>query len=113
MGTQWRNPTGANYDPQTPDNEGTQLARNAEGPPHEVTLTPFFLSKYEMTQAQWQRFTEETPSLYNPESDPSLTFLHPVEHRAGGLAVDGLQADAFCGSGDHAHEGDYTARRHL
>jgi formylglycine-generating enzyme required for sulfatase activity len=39
-------------------------ASDTETPLHEVTLTPFFLSKYELTQAQWMRFTGENPSNY-------------------------------------------------
>ena len=31
---------------------------------HEVTLSPFFLSKYEMTQGQWLRFAGENPSQW-------------------------------------------------
>ena len=33
-----------------------------EGPVQEVTLAPFFLSKFEMTQGQWHRNTGENPS---------------------------------------------------
>jgi formylglycine-generating enzyme required for sulfatase activity len=52
-----------------------------------VTLEPFFLSKYEMTQGQWVRFNKENPSHYNPEystpiwnrkGDP-VSLLHPVD----------------------------------
>jgi formylglycine-generating enzyme required for sulfatase activity len=38
----------------------------------EVEVEPFFLSKYEMTQAQWERFTGSNPSEF---VDP----IHPVE----------------------------------
>jgi len=58
-----------------------------EGPVREVTLSPFFLSKYEMTQAQWERFAGTRPSQFGPgnwskdwnpgENTPPLT--HPVE----------------------------------
>jgi formylglycine-generating enzyme required for sulfatase activity len=40
------------------------LARSDESPPHEVTLDAFFLSKYELTQAQWARLTGANPSRY-------------------------------------------------
>jgi formylglycine-generating enzyme required for sulfatase activity len=52
-----------------------------------VTLAPFFLSKYEMTQGQWQRTTASNPSKDNPR-DYHRTWnarrqggnlLHPVE----------------------------------
>ena len=67
MGAQKSDPQGRNYDPQAASNEG---------PVHQVTLTPFFLSKYEMTQGQWLRLTADNPSGYQP---PSPSLLHPVE----------------------------------
>jgi formylglycine-generating enzyme required for sulfatase activity len=60
----------------------------AEGPVHEVDLSPFFLSKYEMTQGQWRRLTGRNPSAYGPEgrwnpewmaSGGRPSLLHPVE----------------------------------
>lgn len=62
-----------------------------ESPLHEVELEPFFLSKFEMTQGQWQRFTGTNPSRYRADSyqeewerssrSPSQLRLglHPVE----------------------------------
>ncbi|MDF1665005.1 MAG: formylglycine-generating enzyme family protein, partial [Planctomycetota bacterium] len=35
-----------------------------ERPVHEVSVDAFFLSKYEMTQAQWERVTGENPSFF-------------------------------------------------
>jgi formylglycine-generating enzyme required for sulfatase activity len=73
------NPAGSpNADPEAAD---------MEGPVHEVTINPFFLSKYEMTQGQWLRFTGKNPSAYGPENyhpiwnqDRALhSLLHPVE----------------------------------
>ncbi|MBI4618117.1 MAG: SUMF1/EgtB/PvdO family nonheme iron enzyme [Planctomycetes bacterium] len=57
-------------------------ASNNEGPVHEVTLAPFLLSKYEMTQGQWLAATGENPSEYGPGSidgERARTLLHPVE----------------------------------
>jgi formylglycine-generating enzyme required for sulfatase activity len=45
MGAQKTDPKGKNYYPQAEDNEG---------PVHEVTLRPFMIGKYELTQAQWE-----------------------------------------------------------
>jgi formylglycine-generating enzyme required for sulfatase activity len=46
-----------------------------EGPQHRVRLTrPFYLGKYEVTQAQWEAVMGSNPSQFN--DDPS----HPVEH---------------------------------
>ncbi len=57
MGAQKDDPEGHNYDPQ---------AGSDESPVHEVTLAAFFISKYEMTQLQWRRFTGGNPSRYGP-----------------------------------------------
>jgi len=57
-------------------------AESDEAPVHAVSLNPFFLSKFEMTQAQWTCFTGENPSLYGPEfkfGDKQHNLLHPVE----------------------------------
>jgi len=52
-----------------------------ERPVSEVTLAPFFLSKYEMTQAQWKRFTGVNPSTYSAykQYPGKLTPMNPVE----------------------------------
>lgn len=79
MGSQKDEPTGRNYDPG---------AKPDEGPVHEVSLSPYFLSKFEMTQAQWVRTTGVNPSRYSAErhdsywSKSSMIWdnLHPVEY---------------------------------
>ena len=81
MGAQSEDPEEANHDP---------LLRPSEGPVHRVHLDPFFLSKFEMTQWQWQNFTGKNPSeseyshllrAYRREGkrDRRLIWLHPVE----------------------------------
>ena len=69
------NPAGSpNRDPE---------ARADEGPVHAVTVEAFFLSKYEMTQGQWFRFTGKNPSVYGAESNiggRQHDLLHPVEN---------------------------------
>jgi formylglycine-generating enzyme required for sulfatase activity len=70
MGAQARNLRGLNHDPR---------AERDEGPVHEVELRAFFLSKHEMTQAQWQRIAKVNPSRYQPPSDWAPSTLHPVE----------------------------------
>lgn len=40
---------------------------------------PFFLSKYELTQGQWLRFTATNPSGFQA-LNAGATLLHPVEH---------------------------------
>jgi len=66
MGAQKKDPAGANHD------SGTMGKR--EGPAHEVTLAPYFISKYEMTQAQWLRSAGDKPSFF-------LRALDTVEPR--------------------------------
>ncbi len=57
-------------------------AQREEAPCHAVSLDPFFLSKYEVSQAQWTRLTGSNPSRYSMESEiPGvlITPLHPLE----------------------------------
>jgi formylglycine-generating enzyme required for sulfatase activity len=54
-------------------------ADESEKPVHEVTVRPFFMSKYEMTQGQWLRFTGVNPSYCQPAALPIFTLRHPVE----------------------------------
>jgi formylglycine-generating enzyme required for sulfatase activity len=70
MGAQATDPNGRNFDPQ---------AEEDEGPVREVTLSPYFLSKYEMAQAQWTRIAARNPSVYQPPFKFAPTRLHPVE----------------------------------
>ena len=58
-------------------------AAEYEGPTHEVTLEPFFVSKYEATQAQWIEITGANPSNY---LGPTL----PVEHVSWEMASQWL-----------------------
>jgi len=58
-------------------------ARADEGPVRDVTLAPFFLSKFEMTQAQWERVTGSNPNAYGPGRTlvgKQTSRLHPVEN---------------------------------
>ncbi|MCB9882958.1 MAG: SUMF1/EgtB/PvdO family nonheme iron enzyme [Planctomycetes bacterium] len=73
MGAQSTDPSGPNYD---------ATAKDLEGPPHEVTLDAFFISKYEMTQGQWLRVMRTNPSSYHVGRDVNgriVTARHPVE----------------------------------
>ncbi|MCA8964280.1 MAG: SUMF1/EgtB/PvdO family nonheme iron enzyme, partial [Planctomycetes bacterium] len=76
MGAQDEDPALPNYDPK---------ADQDEMPVTEVTLDPFFLSKYEMTQGQWARLTNgEWPSWYivgNGYTGIPVVIMdsHPVE----------------------------------
>ncbi len=72
MGAQRSDANGGNHDP---------AAMPPEAPVHAVTVSPFFVSKYEMTQAQWQRCTGSNPSHYKPGKRVQWvkSLLHPVE----------------------------------
>ena len=41
-----------------------ETAITGEAPVHEVELEPFFISKFEMTQSQWERFAGINPSTF-------------------------------------------------
>ncbi len=71
MGAQKKDPGGRNYDPLVQENP---VGATDESPVHPVTLSPFFLSKYEMTQAQWLRATGSNPSYL-----VRLGIMDPVE----------------------------------
>ena len=78
MGGQSDAPNSQNYDPK---------AEPDEGPVHRVSLSPYLLSKYEMTQGQWMSFVGHNPSNDNATSYSSQwnrdgkpwSALHPVE----------------------------------
>lgn len=50
-----------------------------EQPPHDVTLAPFFVSKYEMTQAQWLRVAGSNPSWFRDRTDRAESLARAVE----------------------------------
>ncbi|MFO1076425.1 MAG: bifunctional serine/threonine-protein kinase/formylglycine-generating enzyme family protein [Planctomycetota bacterium] len=78
MGAQKADPARPNFDAG---------ARSDESPVHEVRLAPFLLSKFEMTQGQWERFQGSNPSGYGPGRYAAMwnrerrgwSALHPVE----------------------------------
>jgi len=70
MGAQRADAARPNYDP------GAQVDETV----HEVALAPFFLSKYEMTQGQWQRLANVNPSFFGPVRAAGADLpMHPVE----------------------------------
>jgi len=53
--------------------------RNADAQPvHTITVAPFYLGKYEMTQAQWKTLMATNPSFYQGEKYPEADKM-PVE----------------------------------
>lgn len=86
MGSQLEDLSAPGYDPRT---------RWIEEPHHPVRLAPFYLSKYEVTQAQWLRLTGGNPSQHVPErakGNPlGFTPTHPVERVLWSEAADALR----------------------
>jgi serine/threonine protein kinase len=73
MGAQSSDAKNSNFDPQ---------ARADEEPLARVELAPYFLGKYEVTQAQWLRLAGKNPSQSRPGAieGANFTLLHPVEN---------------------------------
>jgi formylglycine-generating enzyme required for sulfatase activity len=71
IGAQSEDATAPLFDPQAEPQEH----------PHEVSLAPFFLAKFELTQGQWLRSQGANPSYYGPEHPMILDRAgrHPVE----------------------------------
>ena len=76
---------GQNTDPGAPNYD--REAGMYDSPVHEVQISPFFISKYEVTQAQWLRLhgtnpSRDNPDMYRPnwnEAGLPGNLLHPVE----------------------------------
>ncbi|MBI5364319.1 MAG: SUMF1/EgtB/PvdO family nonheme iron enzyme [Planctomycetes bacterium] len=65
MGVQRRDPASPNYEPPSEEPGAPPLEDefSSSGDPIEVDIEPFFLSKFEATQAQWKRLMNSNPSL--------------------------------------------------
>ena len=61
MGAQKTDPKGPNYDPEAEDDER---------PVHEVTLSPFLIGKFEVTQAGWKAAMGSNPSKFMGDDQP-------------------------------------------
>ena len=60
MGAQKEDPKKTNFNPD---------AQDVEGPVHEVTLSPFLIGKYEVTQRQWKKVMGTNPSKFTGDDD--------------------------------------------
>jgi len=60
------------------------FAAPSEQPVHSISLDPFFISKYELTQAQWFRLADDNPSVCAAgSSGPGIepyTWINPVDN---------------------------------
>ena len=70
---------GGNFIMGSPENE--QGRNQHESPQHQVTLQPFYMSKYPITQEQYQAITRENPSHFKGKSRPvkNVTWYDAVE----------------------------------
>jgi serine/threonine protein kinase len=61
---------------------GKASQENPAGPPHQVTVTPFFIDKYEVTREAYQKFIKATghraPSIWKNGTFPKGTGRWPV-----------------------------------
>ncbi|MFT7669241.1 MAG: sulfatase activating formylglycine-generating enzyme [Planctomycetota bacterium] len=66
MGAQSTDPDAPNFVdiPATEDTFAVKAIDHTESPPRLVEISPYFISKYEMTQGQWNRLTGTKPSRY-------------------------------------------------
>jgi serine/threonine protein kinase/formylglycine-generating enzyme required for sulfatase activity len=79
LGAQRDDPLAPHYDPAA---VADPTAPDCEGPPHSVTLVPYLLSKYEVTQGQWSSWTGSNPSAYaagQTWGGIALDLRHPVD----------------------------------
>ncbi len=81
MGAQREDPKGRNYDPE---------ARDDEGPVHPVTLSPFVIGKFEVTQAQWKAVMGSNQSHFQGDDERPVE-MYSWSDVQGFLTTTGLR----------------------
>jgi len=94
MGAQSDDPNGPNYDPD---------ADAREAPVHEVTLRPFLIGRYEVSQAEWRRIVATNPSRHAGDDLPveqvSWNDCHEFCRKTGLYLPTEAQWEYACRSG--------------
>jgi len=73
----------------SPEDEEGRFGR--EGPQHEVSIAPFFMGKYPITQEQWERIMDDNPSNFPGAKRPvdniswqdALSFCERLSEKTG------------------------------
>lgn len=61
--------------------QAAEMAARDARPGFQVSIDrPFYLGKYEVTQAQWEKVMGRNPSFFQGEKVPDATGQHPVEN---------------------------------
>jgi serine/threonine protein kinase/formylglycine-generating enzyme required for sulfatase activity len=84
QGSQRTDPNAPNYDALAGADE------TGEGVVVSVALDPFFLSKYEITRAQWTRLVGRDPSFFAAKYPETSLFTHPAESLSWRETMDAL-----------------------
>ena len=79
---------------------GNELPDDEE-PVHEVTLNPFYMGKFEVTQAEWQAVMGNNPSLFKGDRLPveRVDWYEAIEYCNKKSKMEGL-SPCYLGSGD-------------
>jgi sulfatase modifying factor 1 len=80
---------------------GNDKIFNEEEPVHDVTLNPFYIGKFEVTQKEWQAVMGNNPSLFKNENNPveNVTWYDTVEYCNKRSQLEGL-TPCYQGSAD-------------
>jgi len=78
MGSQTTDENGDNYLSESSQQDSTIKTVDFEHPVHRPTVSPFFMSKYEMTQGQWLRVVGENPAVGGEDPEVELAPDRPV-----------------------------------
>ncbi|NLB72400.1 MAG: formylglycine-generating enzyme family protein [Chloroflexi bacterium] len=81
---------------------GSDGEHDWENPVHEVTLSSFWISKYEVTQKEWQEVMGSNPSHFKGDNLPveSVSWYDVIEYCNKRSTQEGFQP-CYSGSGDN------------